>query len=224
MCGCKPRAKEVCGDANCSRSFASHPRAKFWSVMNSCMPHEVMINSDRMCKFDCGYGHTFGIQIKKLVRTKRWCRRCRHKTEKKMCEWLTDNFTVEYETEKRFEWCRNPKTGRHLPFDIVIPEIKLIIEVDGRHHYIKKRRWPDPKPLQERDTWKMQQAILHGWTIIRVLQESIWYDRNSWEERLRPHLRHHRKARCILLDSDTVAEYDPLRGILAAQHVPRSNV
>jgi hypothetical protein len=141
-----------------------------------------------------------------------------------MCEWLEENYSVEYETEKRFEWCRNPATNRHLPFDITIPGIRVIIEVDGRQHYIKKRGWVDPRPMQLRDTWKMCQAIRHGWTIIRVLQESVWNDRNDWEARLRPHLRLHRAPRCILLDSDDVGEYNNLRDILEEQNVPRSNV
>lgn len=140
-----------------------------------------------------------------------------------MCEWLTDNFTIEWDTERRFDWCRNPDTNRHLPFDIVIDDIKLIIEIDGRQHYLKKRRWLDPRQMQLRDTLKMMYALEHGWTIVRIVQEDIWNDRNNWSERLRPHLRKHRQPRCILLDGDK-GEYNDLRVILADRNIARSNV
>lgn len=42
---------------------------------------------------------------------------------------------IYFETQKRFDGCRNPNTGRMLPFDFYIPEKNMCIEVDGQQHY-----------------------------------------------------------------------------------------
>lgn len=54
-------------------------------------------------------------------------------------KWLEKKL-IEYIKEKRFEWCRNPQTGRALPFDFYLPRHNVIIEVQGTQHY-RPVRW-----------------------------------------------------------------------------------
>lgn len=228
-CKCSPRARAVCGDLHCIRSFASHPRVQYWCTdkqYNACNPHEVLISTKDKCTFDCGHGHIFTLALNKVVQSRQWCWYCINKTEIKLIDWLKTKINIQeitIEDQVRFDWCRNPETGRHLPFDISIPSHRLIIEVDGRQHYLVKNGWPSPLPMQERDAYKMKLAISRGWTVIRVLQESIWWDCDDWEERLLPHLREHQKPRTVLLDSDIKCEFDGLRGILQTLNIPGTN-
>ena len=47
---------------------------------------------------------------------------------------VLDHLYIDYECEKRFDDCINPKTGKTLPFDYYIPEINTLIEIDGEQH------------------------------------------------------------------------------------------
>lgn len=140
-------------------------------------------------------------------------KRVRCKTEKKLLAWLQHNMSeVKTTYQPKYDWCRNVgKTERYFPFDFSIEEYRLIIEVDGRQHYFKARRSWNPDAIQERDLYKMECAIKEGYTVVRIVQEDIWNDRNDWEERLIWHLRAHKIPRAVLLDSDDKAEFDPLR-------------
>jgi hypothetical protein len=69
----------------------------------------------------------------------------------------------------------------------------------------------------------MSEALVRGWTVVRVLQESVWKDKHDWESRVRKHLRRHTNPRCILLDSDDKCEYDPLREIMTLVNMPGTN-
>jgi len=82
------------------------------------------------------------------------------------------------------EWCKNHLTGRCLPFDFVLYDRKIIIELDGPQHFVQVRNWRDPKFQFETDQYKQQCANEHGYSIIRLLQEDVWYDRYDWYSEL----------------------------------------
>lgn len=42
---------------------------------------------------------------------------------------------IEFETQKTFEKCRNPKTNTLLKFDFYLPKYNLCIEYDGEQHF-----------------------------------------------------------------------------------------
>lgn len=50
-----------------------------------------------------------------------------------------NNLKIPFETQKRFDGCRNPNTGCMLPFDFYIPDESMCIEVDGQQHYKPSR-------------------------------------------------------------------------------------
>jgi very-short-patch-repair endonuclease len=76
-----------------------------------------------------------------------------------------------------------------LYFDFVIEELKLIIEIDGEQHFRQISNWCHPEITFERDNYKMNKALKNGYTIIRILQEDIWFDRNDWRENIKKYLK-----------------------------------
>jgi hypothetical protein len=161
-----------------------------------------------------------------IRRKKRWSRRRpKCKTEKFLLQWLKTNMSdVEITYQPKYDWCRNVgKTECYFPFDYAIEQYKLIIELDGRQHYFKARRNWNPDAAQDRDVYKMKCAISHGYTVIRLVQEDVWADRNDWQERFIWHLRPHNIPRAILIDSDTKAEFDPLRDKLQIARISGTN-
>ncbi len=64
-------------------SFASHPKANFWSIErnNGLKPEDFALNSHKKCWFDCDCGHPFEIQLNN-INIGRWCSYC---SNKKLC-------------------------------------------------------------------------------------------------------------------------------------------
>jgi very-short-patch-repair endonuclease len=111
-----------------------------------------------------------------------WCPICKNKTEQKLYESLKNNFRVL--SQVKFGWCKNKETEKYLPYDFVIEEFKLIIELDGGQHFKQVMNWKSPEEQQQRDLYKMQCANNNGYTVIRILQEDVWMDKNDWLEKL----------------------------------------
>ena len=56
------------------------------------------------------------------------------KGELRISRWLTQN-NMDYEPQKTFRDCVNPKTNRKLKFDFYVPSKNLLIEFDGQQHF-----------------------------------------------------------------------------------------
>ena len=82
----------------------------------------------------------------------------------------------------------------------------LIIELDGQQHFHNVSNWCDVEARQKCDVYKMQKAILNGYSIIRLLQSDVWNDKNNWEEKLSQVIKKYNVVTCIYLDN--CAEYD----------------
>lgn len=71
--------KKLCKDPMCKwcfeRSFASHPKAKYWSAKNKVSPRDVLKNSHKECFFDCDCGHIFSSRLYSIVKGC-WCGYC----------------------------------------------------------------------------------------------------------------------------------------------------
>jgi very-short-patch-repair endonuclease len=134
-----------------------------------------------------------------------WCPYCVNKTEQK----LYDKLSILYPTlqqQFKVDWCKN-KT--HLPFDFVIPENKIIIELDGRQHFEQVRNWDDPKKTQENDKYKMKCANYNNYSVIRILQEDVFYDSYDWLSELNDNIKDiikNKKVENIYMCKDN--EYD----------------
>jgi len=76
------------------------------------------------------------------------------------------------------EWC---KRERCLPFDFCIPKHNIIIELDGPHHFRQTSNWNrPPNEVQSTDKFKMQCANQNGYSVIRLLQEDVYYNKINW--------------------------------------------
>ena len=59
-------------------SFASHPKAKFWSIErnNGLNPEDFALNSHKKFWFDCECGHPFDISLLNINQSNNWCPYC----------------------------------------------------------------------------------------------------------------------------------------------------
>ena len=167
-----------------SAFFSSHPRAKNWhpTLNGDLKPRELTLQSNKKFWFKCDKcPHPFDAALANIANG-RWCPVCKNKTEKKLLEFLkTKEMSVEIQL--KFDWCKNPETGRYLPFDFQVFG-KIIIELDGAQHFKQVSNWQSPEDSQERDIYKMEQALNNDKHIIRILQEDVWDDKNDWENKL----------------------------------------
>lgn len=82
----------------------------------------------------------------------------------------------------KFSWCLNDETGRHFPFDVMLPNLGVIVEVDGAHHFRNVANWGDNlAERQRRDVYKMQRAVQNGFRVIRICQEDVWKAQDYWK-------------------------------------------
>ena len=198
--------RKLCKDKTCDfckkNSFLSQPKAIFWSEENEKKPREVFKSSNDKFLFNCRNGHEFESALNNIKKGT-WCPGCNNKTEQKLYDWLTNKESglSPYQAErpepkalyhsddiiKQFKtlWCQNPETNRFLPFDFLIESLNLIIELDGPQHFRQVLNWKNPVATRKGDIYKMKQALLNGYSVIRILQEDVWQDQNNWETNLK---------------------------------------
>jgi very-short-patch-repair endonuclease len=115
-----------------------------------------------------------------VVCNNRWCNICTNKTEKKLYEYLKPIYPTIIKEFKQ-DWCKNINC---LPFDFCIPEYKIIIELDGRQHFVQVSTWKSPEEQQITDNFKMEKANENGYSVIRIIQEDILFDTFDWKTEL----------------------------------------
>lgn len=191
--------QKLCNDLNCemcfNNSFAFHPASKYWSKTNKIKPRFVFKKSGKKYKFKCEYDHYFDGSPNNIVSNSMWCAKCKKKTEVKLLEWLKIlEYDISYQPE--YEWC---KMINRLPYDFAIEKLKIIIELDGKQHFEKVDKWQDPKITQKRDLFKMKQAVLNGYTVIRLLQTDVWKDKYDWKKKLSKYIHKYDEPECIFL-------------------------
>ena len=112
------------------------------------------------------------------------CPTCKTKTESKLLEKIKIIYPT-IQTQFRTNWCKNKKTDRCLPFDFVIEKYKIIIELDGLQHFKQVSNWQSPEEANKRDIYKMKCANQNGYSIIRLLQEDVYFDKYDWLDELK---------------------------------------
>lgn len=185
-------SKKLCDNIECqvcfNKSFASEEKAKYWSGKNSVKPRDVFKVSGKKYLFNCDIcEYTFEKRLEHITRLKTWCPNCFNKTERKLYDYLKQHFEVLKNV--KYDWCRNDKTGRKLEYDFVIPELNLIIELDGRQHFTQISNWRCPKEQLLSDVYKTKCANQNGYKVIRLLQEEVFCSDNSWlDSNLKQHI------------------------------------
>lgn len=176
---------KLCQNENCDQcynnSFASHKISKYWSKKNKIKPRFVFKSSNKKFEFDCPYCNELYINRLATISRGQWCSCRRNKTETILYKFLKKHFNNIIK-QKTFRWCKNKK---NLPFDFCVDDYKIIIELDGDQHFNQVSNWKSPTETQKRDIYKMQQANLHDYTVIRLLQQDIWANKNPyWKNQL----------------------------------------
>ena len=161
-----------------NNSFASHEKSKEFSNKNNINPRFIFKGSHKKYIFNC---NQCNHEYETIIGNESWCPYCVNKTEQK----LYDDLLPLYPNlihQFRIEWCKN-KT--FLPFDFVLEDIKIIIELDGRQHFKQVRDWKSPEEQQKTDKYKMLCANNNGFSVIRILQEDVYYDSYDWLNELK---------------------------------------
>ena len=200
-CAHRALCEDIDGCEFChNNSFASHPMSKYFSSKNNTTPREVFLNSSKKYIFDCPTcDNEFKAKLYN-INNGRWCRYCKNKTETKFKEWFEKEFSnYELEHQPSFNWCKNVKK---LPFDFGIIIFNLIIEIDGIQHFKQVSNWKSPELTQQRDIYKMKQAIKNNYSIIRISQEDIWYDKYNWQKEITEYIKKYDTPQVIYLSKN----------------------
>lgn len=221
---CAPNSVDFCDNVGCEfclkKSCFYEPISKVWSENNTLLPTEVTKGSDtNKINIICLLCYDeFPITPSNYNGGKR-CPLCRLKTEKKLRDFLLVEIVKGVKRGFYAKWCVNPETGRILPFDFLLALLRLIIEVDGDQHFEDIEFFnSSAQENHDRDMLKMGFAIENKYSIVRIMQTDIYYDRNNWQKRLLSHLHKYKKPTVVLMDSH--GEYTQMRTALAKLDEP----
>jgi very-short-patch-repair endonuclease len=163
-------------------SFASHEKAKYFSNKNALTPRQLTKYATDKCIFVCYICNVeFSMRIE-CVNSGCWCGCIHNKTE-----WIFHNFLKskfnenQVITQFKRNWCKNKL---NLPFDFCLTHLNVIIEIDGLQHFKKIWNWGEPDDAYKRDTFKEYCAMSNGYSVIRLLQEDVLYDKYDWKTEL----------------------------------------
>lgn len=187
---CSNPPKKLCDNIECNKcfnkSFASHEKSKYWCKTNNISPRNVIIGSRTSYKFICEKNHKFTTKLS-FIYGGSWCPKCINKTEQKLFEKLSLIYN-DLKFQYKPEWCINNQTLLCFPFDFLLPDEKIIIELDGIQHFKQVSNWENPVKVQERDKYKMNKANENGYSVIRLLQEDVYNNSYNWLEELQSNI------------------------------------
>ena len=171
--------QKLCENNECNMCFNN----SFASIEKSKYLHDKTINSRSLFKstnnkfeFDCDLcNKVFKSQLSGVTKGI-WCSFCVNKTEQILSDKLKEIY-ITLEGQYKVDWCKNI---RCLPFDFVIEERKIIIELDGKQHFEQIGKWQSPKETRKNDLYKMNCANENGYSIIRILQKDVYYNKYDW--------------------------------------------
>jgi very-short-patch-repair endonuclease len=171
--------QKLCENKDCSmcfnNSFASITKSEYLNDKN-VNPRMLFKSTNKKYNFDCNVcNKMFSCQLSDITKGV-WCSFCVNKSE----QILFNKLKEEYNTLKRqykVDWCKNIK---YLPFDFVIEDKKIIIELDGKQHFKQIGNWLSPEETRKNDLYKMACANKNGFSIIRILQNDVFKNKYDW--------------------------------------------
>lgn len=177
----------LCKDNDCKscfeKSFANNPKSINWSVNNKTIPREIFNQTNKKYLMICDKcNKEFNISPNK-VNAGKWCPFCKNKTEALMYAFLLSLYKTK--RESNFDWC---KKKYFLPFDFLLLDKNIIIELDGRQHFQQVSNWFIPEEILKTDIYKMKSAIENNYTIIRIQQELVFCDKIDWKNILQNYI------------------------------------
>ena len=174
--------QKLCDNEDCKmcfdNSFASIERSKYLNDKN-INPRTLFKSTNKLFGFECDLcNKVFNSQLSGVTKGV-WCSFCVNKTEQILFNKLKEIYII-LERQYRVEWCKNLKTNRFLPFDFVLEERKIIIELDGKQHFEQIGNWLSPVETRKNDLYKMNCANENGYSIIRILQKDVYHNKYDW--------------------------------------------
>jgi very-short-patch-repair endonuclease len=198
---CEP-TQLLCDDENCTlcftHSFASNPLSIYWSSKNNTIPRKVMKSTPtKKYLFNCDSCKNEFEMDTNAISKGRWCPFCKNKTEKILYNKLKEDFP-NLQHQLYVDWCRNSDTNAMLPFDFVIEDYKIIIELDGDQHFVEIKKWRlTPEEQIKRDIYKMERAQENGYVVIRITQNEVFNNSYDWHKQLMEAIQHAIEHRSI---------------------------
>ena len=174
--------QKLCENNECNmcfnNSFASIEKSKYLHD-KKINPRNLFKSTNKKFEFDCDVcNKVFNCQLSDVTKGI-WCSFCVNKTEQILFDKLKGSY-ITLERQYSVEWCKNSKSNRYLPFDFVIEERKIIIELDGKQHFEQIGKWLSPEETRKNDLYKMNCANKNGFSIIRILQKDVYYNKYDW--------------------------------------------
>ena len=113
------------------------------------------------------------------------CPMCKNKTEGLVVNFLRSIYN-DVIHDFRVNWCKNLETNYFFPFDICLPKHKIIIEIDGDHHFYNKcyGRENNLKKRRSVDLFKENCANENGYKLFRLVQMEIYVNKYNWKKKL----------------------------------------
>ena len=180
--------QKICLKEDCTqcfeKSFAAYEKSKYWSNKNIKTPREVFKSANHKYLFNCNKCNKEFNTTLNDISSGKWCPYCINKTEQKLFDEII-KYYVNIKQQCRFDWCKTINTNKYCPYDFVIEEYKIIIELDGIQHFKQVSNWDSPEDTQIRDKYKMEQANKNGYSVIRILQEDVYFDKYDWIKELK---------------------------------------
>ena len=154
---------------------------KLWSDKNEKSPYEYSVSSGKYVILNCPIHGEYKQKIRDFVKGGAICKYCKQELgfsslEIKVRDYITKKLKYNCLHERDCTILPiNPLTNYGLPFDNEIPELKLIIEVNGKQHYeicgftilSAKENNKTPEEILEyqkwKDQYKMEYAISQGY-------------------------------------------------------------
>lgn len=202
---CSNPPKYLCEDDKCEscykKSFNSHYRYIYLTKNNIFTARQTLLNCNDDREFACPDCHKIFNETPRNVNYGRWCPDCRTTTEVKLKKWLLAEYKNIFIKEAKLDWCRSKKTNNYLPFDFLSHELRLIIELDGAGHFKQVSNWESFEQRQNTDIYKMQCALNNGYSIIRLLQEDVYRNKNNWAEKLKSLIKIYDNTQILYIDN-----------------------
>jgi len=175
--------RQICSrdiDCNwcCEKSFEKVEYSKYWNYEKNfpVIPRDIFRSVITEFWFNC---HLCNIPFKNRVSHITdgvRCPKCKNKTEKIFYD-IVVKIYPSLIFQYKVEWC---KIIKKLPFDFVIIEKKILLEIDGKQHMVQVSNWKTPEYNRNNDVYKMKCANDNGFSVIRILQEDIYRNRNKY--------------------------------------------
>lgn len=95
---------------------------------------ETYIDSHTKLLWECKYGHQWLAKPCQIKNSNNWCPICNESLGERIVSNFLQSNNIIFEKEKKFDDCKGKR--RMLSFDFYLPAQKILIEFDGKQHYM----------------------------------------------------------------------------------------